>query len=83
MPVPLRGHYQHRYGAFFHHKMPPENAILHLTLKEWTITAWVKQEQTPEWSVVLVKDPANGLQNYALDMNKEGRVFSEITCEAK
>ena len=54
-----------------------------LTLKEWTITAWVKQEQTPEWSVVLVKDPANGLQNYALDMNKEGRVFSEITCAAK
>lgn len=54
-----------------------------LTLKEWTITAWVKQEQTPEWAVVLVKDPANGLQNYALDMNKEGRVFSEITCAAK
>ena len=50
-----------------------------LTLKEWTITAWVKQEQTPEWSVVLVKAPANGLQTYALDKNKEGRVFSEIT----
>ena len=48
-----------------------------LTLKEWTITAWVKQEQTPEWSVVLAKEPANGLQNYALDMIRKGRYFQK------
>ncbi len=50
-----------------------------LTLKVWTITAWVKQQPTGKWSVVLVKDPANGIQNYALDMNEGGLVFSEIT----
>ena len=50
-----------------------------LNLEEWTITAWVKVQPTGAWSIVLVKDPANGLQNYSLDMNDGGRVFSEIT----
>ncbi|MBC8233521.1 LamG domain-containing protein [bacterium] len=51
-----------------------------LTLAEWTITAWAKQKPTGgAWAVVLVKDPANGIQNYALDMNGDGLVFSEVT----
>jgi len=50
-----------------------------LTLAEWTITAWVKQEPTGAWAIVMVKDPADGQQNYALDMNGDGRVFSEVT----
>jgi len=50
-----------------------------LTLAEWTITAWTKQKPTGAWAVVVVKDPANGIQNYALDMNEQGRVFSEVT----
>lgn len=48
-----------------------------LTLKEWTITAWLKQEQTPEWSVVLVKEPANGLPNCAVDMIRKSRYFQK------
>ncbi len=50
-----------------------------LTLDEWTMTAWTKQKLTGAWAVVLVKDPANGIQNYALDMNEQGRVFCEVT----
>ncbi len=50
-----------------------------LNLDEWTITAWVKQQPTGAWSIVLVKDPGDGLQNYALDMNGESLVFSEVT----
>ncbi|MCH8291797.1 LamG domain-containing protein [Candidatus Poribacteria bacterium] len=52
-----------------------------LSLTEWTITAWTKltPPTTGGWSVVLVKDPANGIQNYSLDMNGDGRVFAEVT----
>ncbi|MBM3238437.1 LamG domain-containing protein [Candidatus Poribacteria bacterium] len=57
-------------------EIPHDNS---LTLAEWTITAWTKQKPTGAWAVVLVKDPANGIQNYALDMNEQGLVFSEVT----
>jgi len=50
-----------------------------LTLDEWTITAWAKLNPTGAWSVIVVKDPANGLQSYSLDLNGEGRVFVEVT----
>lgn len=52
-----------------------------LSLTEWTITAWTKlmPPTTGGWSVVLVKDPANGIQNYSLDMNGNGGVFAEVT----
>jgi hypothetical protein len=54
-----------------------------LTLDTWTITAWVKLnppiESTDGWTIVLVKDPANGFQNYSLDMNGAGQVVSEVT----
>lgn len=52
-----------------------------LTLAEWTITAWVKLN-TPssgDWAVIVVKDPANGIQDYALDLDGGGRVFAEVT----
>lgn len=57
-------------------EIPHDNS---LTLAEWTITAWAKQKPTGAWAIVLVKDPADGLQNYALDMNEQGLVFSEVT----
>lgn len=52
-----------------------------LTLAEWTITAWVKLNATSsgDWAVIVVKDPANGVQNYSLDLDGGGRVFSEVT----
>ena len=50
-----------------------------LTLAEWTITAWVKLTPAPRWTIVVVKDPGNGLQTYALDLNEGGRVFAEVT----
>jgi len=63
-----------------------------LTLTTWTITAWAKLNAPPggDWAVVVVKDPANGVQNYALDLDKGGPVCAEITsggnwsgCESK
>lgn len=52
-----------------------------LSLEEWTITAWVRLTfpVAGDWAIVLVKDPANGFQNYSLDMNGGGQVFSEVT----
>ncbi|MFC1714509.1 LamG domain-containing protein [Candidatus Poribacteria bacterium] len=51
-----------------------------LSLAEWTITAWAKLPTAPaRWTVILVKDPANGVQTYALDMNAAGMVFAEVT----
>lgn len=52
-----------------------------LTLDEWTITAWAKLPAGGggAWAIIVVKDPGNGLQNYALDLNEQGRVFSEVT----
>jgi hypothetical protein len=51
-----------------------------LTLDEWTITAWAKLPGPGgAWAIIVVKDPGDGLQNYALDLNPEGRVFSEVT----
>lgn len=61
-------------------EIPHDNS---LTLSEWTITAWAKQKPTGAWAIVLVKDPGNGLQNYSLDMNEQGRVFSEVTSGGK
>ncbi len=57
-------------------EVPHDNS---LTLKEWTITAWVKQQPTGAWSIVVVKDPANGVQNYSLDVNEQGQVYAEVT----
>ncbi len=52
-----------------------------LSLAEWTITAWVKLvfPDSGDWAIVVVKDPANGFQNYSLDMNAGGQVYSEVT----
>ena len=52
-----------------------------LTLVEWTITAWVKLNPPSggDWAVIVVKDPANGVQNYSLDLSEGGNVFSEVT----
>jgi hypothetical protein len=52
-----------------------------LTLDEWTITAWVNLPTGGggAWVIIVVKDPGNGPQNYALDLNEQGRVFSEVT----
>lgn len=50
-----------------------------LTLGTWTISAWVKLMPAGDWTVVVVKDPANGNQNYSLDMDGGGRVFAEVT----
>jgi hypothetical protein len=50
-----------------------------LTLDEWTITAWSKVRPTGAWSIIVVKDPADGQQNYSLDLNGDGRAFSEVT----
>ncbi len=50
-----------------------------LTLDEWTITAWAKLKPTGAWAVIVVKDPGNGVQNYSLDLNGDGKVFSEVT----
>jgi hypothetical protein len=50
-----------------------------LTLEAWTISAWVKLMPAGDWTVVVVKDPANGTQNYSLDMDGGGRVFAEVT----
>lgn len=52
-----------------------------LTLDSWTITAWAKLSPPPggDWAVILVKDPANGVQNYALDMDEGGMLCSEVT----
>jgi hypothetical protein len=54
-----------------------------LSLDTWSITAWVKQgapiDSTDGWSTVLVKDPACGLQNYALTMAPSGLVVAEHT----
>jgi hypothetical protein len=52
-----------------------------LSLDSWTITAWVKLQQPPhnDWAIILVKDPGNGFQNYALDLNPQGHVVSEVT----
>lgn len=52
-----------------------------LTLEKWTITAWGKLKPSPggDWAVIVVKDPANGVQNYALDLNEGGLVCAEVT----
>jgi hypothetical protein len=52
-----------------------------LSLEKWTITAWGKLKPSPggDWAVVVVKDPANGVQNYALDLDEVGMVCAEIT----
>lgn len=52
-----------------------------LTLEEWTITAWAKLNSPPsgDWAVIVVKAVGNGTQNYSLDMDGGGRVFSEVT----
>ena len=50
-----------------------------LSLDEWTITAWAKLKPTGAWAVIVMKDPGNGQQNYSLDLNEQGRVFSEVT----
>ncbi len=52
-----------------------------LTLETWTITAWVKlgPPLAGGWTIVVVKDPANGFQNYSLDMNGSGNVVAEVT----
>jgi hypothetical protein len=54
-----------------------------LTLETWTVTAWVKLqtpiETTDGWAIILVKDPANGFQNYALDLSPQGNVVAEVT----
>ena len=54
-----------------------------LTLDTWTVTAWVKLQppiaSPGGWTIVLVKDPADGLQNYALDMSPQGNVVAEAT----
>jgi hypothetical protein len=54
-----------------------------LTLETWTVTAWVKLDLPVEtndgWAIILVKDPANGFQNYALDLSPAGSVVAEVT----
>ncbi len=51
-----------------------------LSPAEWTITAWTKLPTAPpRWTVVVVKDPANGVQTYALDLNDAGMAFAEVT----
>jgi hypothetical protein len=51
-----------------------------LTLAEWTITAWAKLPGPGgAWAIIVVKDPGDGMQNYALDLSPDGRVFSEVT----
>jgi len=51
-----------------------------LTLAEWTITAWAKLPGPGgAWAIIVVKDPANGVQNYSLDLNEGGTVFAEVT----
>jgi len=52
-----------------------------LTLEKWTITAWAKLKPPPggDWAIILVKDPANGVQNYALDLDTPGTVCAEVT----
>jgi len=59
-------------------EIPDEDS---LTLDEWTITVWAKLNAPPagDWAVIVVKDPGNGLQNYSLDMDGGGMVFSEVT----
>jgi len=48
---------------------------------KWTITAWAKLKRPSggDWAIIVVKDPGNGLQNYALDLDGQGRVFAEVT----
>jgi hypothetical protein len=52
-----------------------------LSLERWTVTSWAKLQAPPEgdWAVLVVKDPANGVQNYSLDLNQGGQVFAEVT----
>ncbi len=65
-------------GTGDHIEVPDTEA---LSLEEWTITAWVKLQfpDHGDWAVIAVKDPANGFQNYALDLNTQGNVVSEVT----
>ena len=52
-----------------------------LTLEEWTITSWAKVLPPDHggWTIIVVKDPADGFQNYALDLNPGGAVVAEAT----
>jgi hypothetical protein len=52
-----------------------------LTLETWTITAWARLNPplTNEWAIIVVKDPANGFQNYSLDLNPAGNLVAEVT----
>jgi hypothetical protein len=52
-----------------------------LSLETWTITAWVKLQPSlvNDWAIIVVKDPANGLQNYSLDLTPQGSVVAEVT----
>jgi len=52
-----------------------------LTMEAWTITAWVKLQPPPggDWAIIVVKDPGNGVQTYALDLNKGGEVNAEVS----
>ncbi|MDA1193138.1 MAG: LamG domain-containing protein [Candidatus Poribacteria bacterium] len=52
-----------------------------LLLGEWTIVAWAKLQPPPggDWAVIVVKDPANGVQHYSLDLDGGGRAFAEVT----
>jgi len=56
-----------------------------LTLMTWTITAWAKLKQPPggDWAVILLKDPGDGLQNYAMDIDKQGKIWAETTSGGK
>jgi len=56
-----------------------------LTLMEWTITASAKLSAPPggEWAIILVKDPGDGLQNYAMDIDKQGKIWAETTSGGK